>query len=355
MLKYGIITSDYFKNNRLFDLSDKVSNRDDCLYHMFLLKKKLSEKGVELTTFDQYPSSEYDGIIFSDLNGVNKKRLKKFSKSNKPLYLIIQESELIRPENWVRENHRFFKKIFTWNDDWVDGKKYIKYSWPNRIPEKVDFNFSGKEKLCVMIAGNKMVYRDKRELYSERVAAIRWFEKNHPEEFDLYGIGWGNGIFKSKFNLFFKSKILEKTIRKIEHVYLLKKVIQPLKEFFPSYIGKVDSKKETYLKYKFAICYENATKIPGYITEKIFDCFFAGCVPIYLGSPNITTYIPENTFIDKRRFDTYDDLYQYIVNMTEEEYADYLAAIKNFLESEKMAQFSAERFAKTIVDNILHK
>jgi len=102
MLKYGIITSDYFKNNRLFDLSDKVSNRDDCLYHMFLLKKKLSEKGVELTTFDQYPSSEYDGIIFSDLNGVNKKRLKKFSKSNKPLYLIIQESELIRPENWVR-------------------------------------------------------------------------------------------------------------------------------------------------------------------------------------------------------------------------------------------------------------
>jgi hypothetical protein len=42
----------------------------------------------------------------------------------------------------------------------------------------------------------------------------------------------------------------------------------------------VDSKKNTLEKYKFSICYENARDIPGYITEKIFDCFFAGCVPI---------------------------------------------------------------------------
>ena len=48
----------------------------------------------------------------------------------------------------------------------------------------------------------------------------------------------------------------------------------------------------------FAICYENARDIPGYITEKIFDCFFAGCVPIYWGgAPNVTDHIPANTFI----------------------------------------------------------
>jgi hypothetical protein len=28
------------------------------------------------------------------------------------------------------------------------------------------------------------------ELYSKRVEAIKWFEKNHPEDFDFYGIGW---------------------------------------------------------------------------------------------------------------------------------------------------------------------
>ena len=31
---------------------------------------------------------------------------------------------------------------------------------------------------------------DERELYSERLAAIEWFEKNHPDEFDLFGHGW---------------------------------------------------------------------------------------------------------------------------------------------------------------------
>jgi hypothetical protein len=58
-------------------------------------------------------------------------------------------------------------------------------------------------------------------------------------------------------------------------------------------------------KYKFSICYENARDTPGYITEKIFDCFFAGCVPIYWGANNITDHIPKECFIDKRDFEDY--------------------------------------------------
>jgi hypothetical protein len=46
-----------------------------------------------------------------------------------------------------------------------------------------------------------------------------------------------------------------------------------------SYKGKIDSKKDTLEKYKFSICYENARDTPGYITEKIFDCFFAANSP----------------------------------------------------------------------------
>jgi len=32
--------------------------------------------------------------------------------------------------------------------------------------------------------------------------------------------------------------------------------------------------------HRFAICFENCV-FPGYVTEKIFDCFLAGCVPVY--------------------------------------------------------------------------
>lgn len=38
----------------------------------------------------------------------------------------------------------------------------------------------------------------------------------------------------------------------------------------------------------------------GYITEKIFDCFFPGVIPIYWGAENVTDYIPQDTFIDRR-------------------------------------------------------
>lgn len=320
---------------------------------MYLLKEMLFDRDIELTTYDQHPISEYDSIIFLDLGRQFQLLKQKLLNSNKTLFLIIQESELIRPDNWIKENHKYFEKVFTWNDKWVDGKKYVKYYWPNKIPTQVSANISGKEKLGTMIAGNKMKFGDNRELYSERIKAIRWFEENHPSEFDLYGMGWENGISKSKFNFILKRNLIAKIIRKTESNFKVKKLTSRFKDYFPSYRGVVDSKKDVYSRYKFAICYENAKDIPGYITEKIFDCFFAGCVPVYLGAPNITDYIPSDCFIDKRKFSTYDELYHYLTNITEEEYDEYLNSIKNFLESDKAFRFSAEYFVKIIVDNIL--
>ena len=36
------------------------------------------------------------------------------------------------------------------------------------------------------------------ELYSERLRAIKWLEKNIPNEFDLYGRGWNKLISSNK-------------------------------------------------------------------------------------------------------------------------------------------------------------
>lgn len=50
-------------------------------------------------------------------------------------------------------------------------------------------------------------------------------------------------------------------------------------------------------KYKFVLCIENSYD-DGYITEKIFNCFFANTIPLYKGSKKIKNYINENRFID---------------------------------------------------------
>ena len=51
-----------------------------------------------------------------------------------------------------------------------------------------------------------------------------------------------------------------------------------------------------YSQYKFIICFENS-KTDGYITEKIFNVFLSGSIPIYDGAPNISDYINKESFI----------------------------------------------------------
>lgn len=330
MIKATIFTSSFYLNNRQFNISDKVVNMNDSMYGFYMLKERFRERQIDLSTQDINSTYESEFIIYNEMP-----KIKDISPSHNN-YLLMFESKVVRPDNWHMSNHSYFKKIFTWDDQLVDGNKYIKINYPNKIPIELNYQTDKTKKLCAMIASHK-IFEQPNELYTERIKAIRWFEQNHPEDFDLYGIGWDTYCFKGALSVLNRFTLLTKNIR----------------PNYLSYKGTVEKKKDVYERYKFSICYENARDIPGYITEKIFDCFFAGCVPIYWGAPNVTDFIPEDTLIDKRKFNSYGELYDYLINMTDEEYLGYLAAIKHFIESDKMYPFSAEFFADTIVKEII--
>ena len=330
-----VCTSDYYYKNKIFNLNDPA-NRDNYYYPFYLLRNKFYKSNVLLNTYDYLDKNKDNayGLVFFDIPNNIDEYIHAHRTSEK--YLVIWESAIIRPINWRVTSHEYFKKIFTWNDDFVDNKKYFKVNFSSKIPADLNFNIDKKNKFCTMIVGHKFKTHPL-ELYSERVKAIRWFEQNHPEVFDLYGIGWDRYCFKDNLSKLNKLKFLTKL----------------LKPRFTSYEGVIEAKKPVLQQYKFAICYENARDIPGYITEKIFDCFFAGCIPVYLGAPNVTEHIPEDTFIDKRNFKTYDELYRYLKNMPEREYINYLDGIKNFIQSDEIYPFSAEYFIHTITSEIL--
>ncbi len=316
---------------------------DNLMYPFFYLGRRLKEMGHKVSTIDTEDDiKKFDAIVFIEFPGFNNKYFKKLiSAGFKNLYVILLESPIVMPSNYVPENHQHFKKIFTWSDELVDNKKYFKVQYSHNIPAEFNFDLEQKEKLCTIISSNKFAHHPA-ELYSERVRAIRWFENNHPKDFDLYGNGW------DKYN--FGGEFLGIKLARLNRITFLTKLLRP---HYPSYKGRVSSKKETYQKYKFSVCYENVKDAEGYITEKIFDCFFGGSVPIYLGVQNITRHIPQNTFINKRNFDTYEKLYAYIKNMPDKEYLNYLNAIKSFLKSDKAYPFSAECFANTIIKEVL--
>jgi len=333
MKKACIVVAPIYQKNKLFDLLDNLINRDNCMFPFSLLKERFHEIGYILTTNDINTIEESDIVIYNEMPKVLPEK-KDIHKS----YLLIFESELIRPDNWDISKHDYFQKIFTWQDDIIDNKKYFKFNFAQNIPKTIEKNLSKKEKLCTLIAGNKKVNHPL-ELYTKRIEAIKWFEKNHPEDFDFYGIGWDKFSHPNKYINYFLFKTNMATL------------LQPK---FSSYKGRIDSKKEVLEKYKFSICYENARDIPGYITEKIFDCFFAGCIPIYWGANNITEHIPKECFIDKREFDSYEKLYKFLKNMSEEQYLEYLNNIEEYLNSESSYQFSSDYFAKTTIVTILY-
>jgi len=328
-------------NNLMFK-SPHVHLGDDLLMPLNKLYNCAREKGLELMTLDMIADFEsIDAFVFMDFPNRKNRLVQKAFASPVPKYFIILESEVIKSDNWDLTNHKYFKKIFTWNDTIIDNIKYFKINIPQQFPVEINKNIGKKRKLCTLMAGRKRA-KHPLEIYTKRLEAIRWFERNHSNDFDLYGIGWdGYKVISRKWSRMINSKA----------PYLAKYL--PLR--FPSFRGYIEAKRPVLEQYKFAICYENARDIPGYITEKIFDCFFAGCVPVYWGANNVTDHIPEDCFIDKRKYKTYEALYNYMNTMRENEYLYYLDAIESFILSSRAYQFSSDYFTETVLREITHE
>lgn len=297
-----------------------------------VLKGVFKEKGYNLMTIDRRHFREAEYIIFKDVpknpdNYFFKDyyhylyRGSQFFKEcidmslQDRMVLIINEPPGVMPENYDRKIHDFFKIIFTWDDDMVDNRKYYKYNRPQ--PSGISRNFARSfknRKLCTALLSNNYI-NETGELYSERLRAIKYFEEEHPDKLDFYGKGWDRRQFRC-----FK--------------------------------GVADNKMELLGRYKFCLAYESSSKYKGNITEKLFDCLISGCVPIYLGAPNISDYIPQSTFIDMRRFKNYDELYEFINSMPEARFNKYLESINNFLHSHRYYKFTDIYFAENIA-NIL--
>lgn len=326
------IYGEVYEKDRIFDVTScKIG--ENLLVPGIRLKEKMEKLGNRLHTADVYDFHEIQAILFMDLpNGsiltirsfkdilkyVYRRKWKKdyLYKAVKQLsvekrFLLLQEPPVVCPASYDPQFHKYFGKIITWNDELVDGLKYFKYFYPQVVPDrKYCVPFSSK-KFLVMISGNKRS-TGSHELYSERRKVIDYFEDKE-DIFDLYGFGWE-------------------------------------KEKLKNYKGTTNSKLDTLSGYKFSVCYENMCNVKGYITEKIFDCFFADCIPVYWGADNITEFIPENTFIDRTRFESVEIMYRYLENISEIEYEKYIVNIHNYLNSPAFFHsFSVEAYVNNMM------
>lgn len=303
------------------------------------LRAKIESNGDELHTLDVYNSQKIDVIIFqdmplsiltisslSDLVVYTLKRILKNKCFSDPLMnaikmiekrkiiLLITEPPVVNKKSYNLKYYKYFGKIVSYYDLPSNKYSFLKYYIPIYVPNVLINKPINARKMITMICSNKKS-KHPLELYSERRKVIKYFESKR-NIFDLYGFGWAN-------------------------------------EGYLNYRGTVDNKHEALSNYKFCVCFENVSNIRDNITEKIFDCFFSGCVPIYYGASNVQDLIPDDTYIDYRQFKSIEEMYNFIRTLSDEDIKKYIDAARIYLSSEQfMKTFYYENYVNVLLTAI---
>ncbi len=191
----------------------------------------------------------------------------------------------------------------------VAGYKYS-FFWKSLFfPKKVIAEIKWK---ILQLKNPSLRFKD---LYNLRMRLARLF--GSLQEFYLFGSGWEEEI--SRESLFSKWQFVNRP--------------------YPC-----QDKLRTMADFRFSLVLENCV-YPGYVTEKIFDAFRAGTVPVYYGAPDIASFVPKECFIDYREYKNPDRLWYRISTMSEGEWMLFKTNIDTFLISEKYKTFLEENVA----------
>lgn len=162
------------------------------------------------------------------------------------------------------------------------------------------------------------------DLYAERVQALVHFSRG--DDFDLFGRGWEESV---------------PGLSTEQHERVI-----------ASYGGVAGPKREVLRRYRFCLCFEN-TAFPGYITEKIFDCFAAGTIPVYLGAPDILDHVPISGLVDVSQFRDLGELEGFLRAMSPVEAETRLQSVQALITSDGFAHFRATTFVERMHDAVV--
>lgn len=350
--------SHHFLGDKLFNINEARLAGDQLLAPYIYLRDFFNAKGITVRTADYLPETVNGTKNIYVSMGIlsNYQRLAQERPDIVLSAYFAMECPIVEPKMYssLRDAQKYFKRIYSWSDSSSlerfvgEPLRFESFCWAQSFDDvHEDIWRTTDRKFLVMINANKLPRLYFQELYTERMRAVEFFSRF--DEVDLFGKGWDAPSIRVG------KTWVPYTLKRIQHGFQKKwHRVRPnslLKAAQKVYRGVADSKSETLGQYKFALCFENSI-LNGWITEKIFDCFFAGTVPIYWGAPDIEDYIPTDCFIDMRHFSGYAELREYLKSLTEKEIHDYKDNARAFLQSPRFYPFSKAAFANLLADVI---
>jgi hypothetical protein len=330
---YANIHADGHLANSLFADEDAI-HRFNPTYTPRLLRQSFLAHGIEINTADVNAGRDVAFDLHLEGRPLGERTLQR--------YLIALENPNINKLNASSDYCQQFDLVFAWDKRLFHLANVVPILIPYPMVCGGGPDLAQRPLFSCLINANK-AFKEvlPSDLYLERLNTIRWYERNAPEKFGLYGMGW------------------EKSVPAYTAVGRLGRLGSRLKTRlfglppFPSYRGAVSDKATVLRNSRFSYCYENSRDLSNYITEKIFDSMANGCVPIYWGADNVLDYIPAECFVDRRKFRDTATVHKYLTTITAEEYAALQSNIAKFMQSDVAKRFSSAHFAKLVVEQVL--
>lgn len=344
MKRVSVVTPyQYYQTDRLFEdpycIKGSHAGNPQWLQPFVELKRQCNGAGYEIHTSDVLRPADADIVLYLEPpRGVRQvDELRRAHPSVKHVLILI-ESPLHCPYMRSHRNLARFDICLTYDPSRCDGKSIRHYNLPNGDvwPEVADVDFAARRPAVLVSTNQKYGARKQfqtimrgvregwtvdfcaiarifffEELYSARVAVVKQFERDGGNLLDVFGPGW---------------------------------------ESSPLCRGLLGREKLKVLDgYRFNICFENVASDCGYVSEKIFDSFMAGVVPIYLGDARICASVPDTAFIDARQFGSWSELVAFVKSCDRNRWESLRSAGREFIAGSASNPFKSGDFARKVV------
>lgn len=113
-----------------------------------------------------------------------------------------------------------------------------------------------------------------------------------------------------------------------------------------SYLGQVSDKHAAMSDYKVALVVENSSE---FLSEKLFDAWFAGCIPVYLGPPVESFGIPNNLVVAVEE-PNLRSVSEALERALREDRQLFIQNVRAFLDSEEAEKWKADLAIKAILE-----
>jgi len=228
-----------------------------------LIKVALEEGHIQVYDLDEFPAF----VICADWKGGLGDRIvvRRARAFGIPTVLIVNEPSVVIPQGAQGRIRALFDRV-------------LEVGRPGSIPLLLwpqSWNFPAepaqRKNLVVMVSSCKWSFM-KGQMYWLRNTLASADARVH-----VFGNYWDRNLLERLAHLVFEllREIFSGSMISPQHLTV--SLSRPLNNF-----GPVLLKLETMAQYKVALVIENSREL---MTEKLFDAFFAGCVPVYVG-PN---------------------------------------------------------------------